>query len=119
MVKWHIDGHDYFWAVSEIISVSDLGKLCTALGLTTGPQLARECIMIQDWWLTPGVLLYHNAASPQLTYFEELYLRRPPAKFPEWRIDRLLKSKAQQGVKVYIIVYKASLLVAFTPSYSC
>ncbi|KIM30587.1 hypothetical protein M408DRAFT_7620 [Serendipita vermifera MAFF 305830] len=70
-VKWHVDGEHYFWSVSELISS------------------ARECIMIQDWWLTP-----------------ELYLRRPPAKFPEWRIDRLLKSKAQQGVKVYIIVYK-------------
>ncbi len=36
----------------------------------------------------------------------ELYLRRPPAKYPEWRIDRILKRKAEQGVKVYVIVYK-------------
>lgn len=21
-VKWHIDGHDYFWAVSELLAVS-------------------------------------------------------------------------------------------------
>jgi phospholipase D1/2 len=34
------------------------------------------------------------------------YLRRPPATFPEWRLDRLLKRKAEQGVKVYVIVYK-------------
>ncbi|KAG9057927.1 hypothetical protein FS842_002929 [Serendipita sp. 407] len=45
--------------------------------------------MIQDWWLSP-----------------ELYLRRPPAKFPEYRIDRLLKKKASEGVRIYIIVYK-------------
>ncbi|KAF8530716.1 phospholipase D [Gautieria morchelliformis] len=70
-VKWHIDGHDFFYAVSEML------------------DSAREVIMILDWWLTP-----------------ELYLRRPPAFHPEWRLDRLLKRKADQGVKVYIVVYK-------------
>ena len=44
---------------------------------------------VKDWWLTP-----------------ELYLRRPPAAHPEWRLDRILKRKAQQGVKVYVVVYK-------------
>ncbi|KAI0708777.1 phospholipase D/nuclease [Cerioporus squamosus] len=70
-VKWHIDGHDYMWAVSELL------------------EKAQEAIFILDWWLTP-----------------ELYLRRPPAKYPEWRIDRILKRKAEQGVKVYVVVYK-------------
>ncbi|QRV81288.1 phospholipase [Ceratobasidium sp. AG-Ba] len=70
-VKWHIDGHDYFWAMSEIL------------------DSAKECIFILDWWLSP-----------------ELYLRRPPADNYEWRLDRLLQRKAQQGVKVYVIVYK-------------
>uniref|UniRef100_A0A0W0EW24 Phospholipase n=1 Tax=Moniliophthora roreri TaxID=221103 RepID=A0A0W0EW24_MONRR len=70
-VKWHIDGHDYMWAVSGML------------------ENAKECIFIQDWWLTP-----------------QLYLRRPPAKHPEWRIDKILKRKAEQGVKVYVIVYK-------------
>ncbi|KIJ51188.1 hypothetical protein M422DRAFT_203211 [Sphaerobolus stellatus SS14] len=70
-VKWHVDGNDYFWAVSELL------------------DSAKECIMILDWWLTP-----------------ELYLRRPPAYHPEWRLDRLLKKKAEQGVKIYIVVYK-------------
>ncbi|KAF8900846.1 hypothetical protein CPB84DRAFT_1836517 [Gymnopilus junonius] len=69
--KWHVDGHDYMWAVSEMI------------------DRATEAIFILDWWLTP-----------------ELYLRRPPAYFPEWRLDRLLKKKAEQGVKVHVIVYK-------------
>jgi len=44
---------------------------------------------LKDWWLTP-----------------ELYLRRPPAFFPEWRLDYLLKRKAEQGVKIHVIVYK-------------
>ncbi|KAJ8689244.1 hypothetical protein PTI98_013285 [Pleurotus ostreatus] len=69
--KWHVDGHDYMWAVSEMI------------------DSARDVIFIMDWWLTP-----------------ELYLRRPPAYYPEWRLDRLLKRKAEQGVKIYVIVYK-------------
>ncbi|EAU83580.1 phospholipase D [Coprinopsis cinerea okayama7 len=69
--KWHIDGHDYMWAISEMI------------------DNAKEAIFILDWWLTP-----------------ELYLRRPPAYFPEWRLDRLLLRKAEQGVKIHIVVYK-------------
>jgi len=70
-VKWHIDGHDYLYAVSEML------------------DSAKESIYILDWWLTP-----------------ELYLRRPPAYHPEWRLDRLLKRKAEQGVKIYVVVYK-------------
>ncbi|KAG8850840.1 hypothetical protein FRB96_009577 [Tulasnella sp. 330] len=71
VAKWFIDGHDYFYAVSELI------------------DSAQENIFILDWWLSP-----------------ELYLRRPPSDFPEWRLDRLLKRKAEQGVKIYVIVYK-------------
>lgn len=69
--KWHVDGHDYMWAVSEMI------------------DSAQEAIFILDWWLTP-----------------ELYLRRPPAHHPEWRLDKLLQRKAQQGVKIHVVVYK-------------
>ncbi|KZT05728.1 phospholipase D/nuclease [Laetiporus sulphureus 93-53] len=70
-VKWHIDGHDYMYAVSELL------------------DSARESIFILDWWLTP-----------------ELYLRRPAAYHQEWRLDRLLKRKAEEGVRVYVVVYK-------------
>lgn len=52
-------------------------------------EAATECIYIEDWWLTP-----------------ELYLRRPPSKYPEYRLDTLLKRKADQGVKIYVVVYK-------------
>ncbi|KAI8361792.1 hypothetical protein EDC96DRAFT_512537 [Choanephora cucurbitarum] len=57
---------------------------------------AKSEIYIMDWWLSP-----------------ELYLRRPPEKNPEFRIDRLLKKKAEEGVKIYIIVYK-EMAVALT-----
>ncbi|KAG2050128.1 phospholipase D/nuclease [Suillus hirtellus] len=70
-IKWHIDGHDYMYALSEIL------------------DSAKECIFILDWWLTP-----------------ELYLRRPPADHPDWRLDRLLQRKARQGVRIYVVVYK-------------
>ncbi|KAI8086014.1 uncharacterized protein BX664DRAFT_148750 [Halteromyces radiatus] len=50
---------------------------------------AKHYIYIHDWWLSP-----------------ELYLRRPPCINEEWRLDNVLKRKADQGVKIYIIVYK-------------
>ena len=36
----------------------------------------------------------------------ELYLRRPPSRNEQYRIDRMLQVAAQRGVKVNIIVYK-------------
>ncbi|KAI8356505.1 hypothetical protein B0O80DRAFT_447589 [Mortierella sp. GBAus27b] len=50
---------------------------------------AKDEIYIADWWLSP-----------------ELYLRRPPEKNEEFRLDRLLQKKAEEGVKIYIVVYK-------------
>ncbi|KAG0353067.1 hypothetical protein BGZ54_002423, partial [Gamsiella multidivaricata] len=50
---------------------------------------AKNEIYICDWWLSP-----------------ELYLRRPPEKNEEFRLDRLLKRKAMEGVMIYIVVYK-------------
>jgi phospholipase D1/2 len=34
------------------------------------------------------------------------FLRRPPFYNQEWRLDQILKRKAAEGVKIYIIVYK-------------
>jgi hypothetical protein len=39
-------------------------------------------------------------------YKADEQLRRPAAMFPEWRLDRLLKRKAEEGVRVYVMVYK-------------
>ena len=52
-------------------------------------ERARESIWILDWWLSP-----------------ELYLRRPPSKFQEYRLDRMLAAAAERGVKINIVVYK-------------
>ncbi|KAI9471840.1 MAG: hypothetical protein EXX96DRAFT_581892 [Benjaminiella poitrasii] len=50
---------------------------------------ARSEIYIEDWWLSP-----------------QLYLRRPPKGNEEYRLDRLLKRKACEGVMIYIVIYK-------------
>ena len=52
-------------------------------------EMATDVIYIHDWWLSP-----------------ELYLRRPPAMSQKWRLDRLLQRKAQEGVKVFVIMYR-------------
>lgn len=59
--------------------------------------LAKERIYIHDWWLSP-----------------ELYLRRPPALNQKWRLDRLLQRKANEGVQIFVIVYK-EVSNGFTP----
>lgn len=69
--NWYVDAERYYWDVSTAIDA------------------AKECVFIEDWWLSP-----------------ELYLRRPPAANQEWRLDRLLKRKAEQGVKIYIFLFK-------------
>ncbi|KAF2762475.1 phospholipase D [Pseudovirgaria hyperparasitica] len=52
-------------------------------------SMARDVIYIHDWWLSP-----------------ELYMRRPAAISQKWRLDRLLQRKAQEGVKVFVIMYR-------------
>ncbi|KAF2435365.1 phospholipase D [Tothia fuscella] len=52
-------------------------------------SMAKDVIYIHDWWLSP-----------------EIYLRRPAAISQKWRLDRLLKRKAEEGVKIYVIMYR-------------
>ncbi|GAW06506.1 phospholipase D [Lentinula edodes] len=49
--------------------------------------MAKENIYIHDWWLSP-----------------ELQLRRPNKD--RYRLDKLLESKAREGVKIFIILYQ-------------
>ncbi|CAH0717450.1 unnamed protein product, partial [Brenthis ino] len=50
---------------------------------------AREEIFIADWWLSP-----------------EIYMKRPALNGDYWRLDTILKRKAEQGVKIFIMLYK-------------
>lgn len=52
-------------------------------------EMAKDTVFIHDWWLSP-----------------ELYLRRPANGNQQFRIDRLLQRKAQQGVKIFVIIYR-------------
>lgn len=57
---------------------------------------AKDCVYIHDWWLSP-----------------ELYLRRPGS--PKYRLDNVLKRKAEEGVKIFVIVYN-EVSNNFTPT---
>jgi phosphatidylserine/phosphatidylglycerophosphate/cardiolipin synthase-like enzyme len=85
----HIDGHGMCCYVRGRYIAHTTSSLDFFWAMSELIDSAKQCVMILDWWLSP-----------------ELYLRRPPAYYPEWRIDRLLHRKAEQGVKIYIIVYK-------------
>lgn len=52
-------------------------------------SLAEEEIFITDWWLTPEILL-----------------RRPADIGDDWQLMELLKRKARQGVRVYVMLFK-------------
>lgn len=54
--------------------------------LSRAMNMAKDRIYIHDWWLSP-----------------ELYLRRPGNE--RYRLDNILKRKAEEGVKVFIIIY--------------
>jgi hypothetical protein len=99
-VKWYVDGKDYFFAVSEAILA------------------AKSEIYIEDWWLSPELVsflidyffLRLFCLCIFFIYFKRFifvkYLRRPPSENEEFRLDRLLKSKAEEGVMIYIVIYK-------------
>ncbi|XP_051564749.1 phospholipase D1-like isoform X2 [Myxocyprinus asiaticus] len=50
---------------------------------------AKEEIFITAWWLSP-----------------EIFLKRPVVNGNMWRLDHVLKRKAQQGVKIFVLLYK-------------
>ncbi|TIC73404.1 phospholipase D [Wallemia mellicola] len=63
--------------------------------LSRAVSLAQESIYIHDWWLSP-----------------ELQLRRPGQH--KWKLSNLLQRKAEEGVKIYVIVYR-EVSNEFTP----
>jgi phospholipase D1/2 len=71
------------WAMPLIDAEEYMWKISVAV------EKAKQTIFIHDWWLSP-----------------EIYLRRPAATSQEWRLDRVLKRKADEGVKIYIILYR-------------
>ncbi|XP_064194806.1 phospholipase D1a isoform X1 [Anguilla rostrata] len=63
---------------------------------------AKEEIFITDWWLSP-----------------EIFLKRPVVEGNRWRLDCILKRKAQQGVRIYVMLYKeVELALGINSEYS-
>lgn len=54
--------------------------------LSRALNMAKDRVYIHDWWISP-----------------ELYLRRPGNE--RYRLDNLLKRKAEEGVKIFLIIY--------------
>lgn len=54
--------------------------------LSRALNMAKNTIYIHDWWVSP-----------------ELYLRRPGDE--RYRLDHLLRRKAEEGVKIFVIIY--------------
>ncbi|KAK3885465.1 hypothetical protein Pcinc_010323 [Petrolisthes cinctipes] len=52
-------------------------------------EAAKEEIFITDWWMCP-----------------QIYLKRPDLTGHRWRLQEVLKRKAEAGVRVFIMLYK-------------
>ncbi|CAF3487376.1 unnamed protein product [Rotaria sordida] len=62
---------------------------------------ATEEIYITDWFLSP-----------------EIYLKRP-ALSDEWRFDKMLEKKANEGIRIFVLLYKeVELAIGINSSYS-
>ncbi|XP_066118987.1 phospholipase D2 isoform X2 [Saccopteryx bilineata] len=62
---------------------------------------AQEEIFITDWWLSP-----------------EIYLMRPACS-DDWRLDIMLKKKAEEGVRVSVLLFKeVELALSINSGYS-
>ncbi|KAM4625647.1 phospholipase D1a [Polymixia lowei] len=63
---------------------------------------ATEEIFITDWWLSP-----------------EIFMKRPVVEGNRWRLDCILKRKAQQGVRIFVMLYKeVELALGINSGYS-
>nr|XP_029516543.1 phospholipase D1-like [Oncorhynchus nerka] len=63
---------------------------------------AKEEIFITDWWLSP-----------------EIFLKRPVVEGNKWRLDCILKRKAQLGVHIFVMLYKeVELALGINSEYS-
>ncbi|RZF41721.1 hypothetical protein LSTR_LSTR008596 [Laodelphax striatellus] len=52
-------------------------------------EAARDEIFIADWWLSP-----------------EIHMKRPALHGDYWRLDHIIRRKAEAGVKIFLLLYK-------------
>ncbi len=91
--KWYVDGCGYMYAVSRALESARKSIYILDCEFRWAQRIhihgVGGCSWIYSGWLSP-----------------ELYLRRPPARNEQYRLDRMLEAAAMRGVKVNIIVYK-------------
>ncbi|KAF4521151.1 hypothetical protein B566_EDAN012917 [Ephemera danica] len=68
---WFVDGAGFMAAAANAI------------------EMAKEEILIADWWLSP-----------------EIYLKRPANTAHTYRLDKMLERKATQGVRVFVMLFQ-------------
>ncbi len=108
---------DYFWALSVLIEQATESIFVSYWFEDTERRrmelvkLMMICYRNRSW--TGKLFSPISSYSPILSLIfhnrwltPELYLRRPPAAHPQYRLDRLLKKKAEEGVRIYVHVYK-------------
>ena len=61
MIKWYVDGRDYFWAVSIAL------------------EQAKEIIYIEDWWLSPELFLRRPPHYNQENRLDQILKRKAEA----------------------------------------
>ncbi|XP_063987421.1 phospholipase D2 [Diachasmimorpha longicaudata] len=73
---------------------------CYMSAIADALESAKEEIFIADWWLSP-----------------EIYMKRPIINGDYWRLDKILQRKAQEGIKVFVMIYKEVELALGINSY--
>jgi phospholipase D1/2 len=100
--QWLVDGVSLIGEDQIYISLTGAQR-DYMWNLSRALLLARETILIHDWWLSPGEILQLSCHQGNLPIRNvELQLRRPNKA--RYRLDRLLEKKAKEGVKIYIIL---------------
>jgi phospholipase D1/2 len=100
--QWLVDGVSLICEGQIYISLTGVQR-DYMWNLSRALLLARETILIHDWWLSPGKMLQRPCHRDILPIRNvELQLKRPNKA--RYRLDRLLEKKAKEGVKVYIIL---------------
>ncbi|KRY35597.1 Phospholipase D1 [Trichinella spiralis] len=95
-----------FFILYFFVSIYPLGRFVDGKSymenLANMLELAKEQIFITGWWLSP-----------------EIYLKRPAAAGRRWRLDEILKRKAEEGIRVYVLLYKeVELALGINSAYS-
>ncbi|TSU62976.1 Phospholipase D2 [Bagarius yarrelli] len=83
--QWFVNAAGYFDAIADAL------------------EGAKEEIFITAWWYrldSASVIPLVPRLSP------EIFLKRPVVDGNTWRLDHILKRKAEQGVKVFVLLYK-------------